>query len=510
MLRKSRVNAVLVALLILPALIMAGRGAPVMAADGEFTIVYLNDVHGHIEPFKRFRAKEEAGALAKAAVYIEELRKEKANMLLLAAGDMIHGTTEVNFFGGLPVIEVMNHMGFDAMAIGNHEFDFGREQLLRLAQVAKFPFLGANVTRYDGSLLLGDCAIFEVGGVKVGVFGLTTVDTPITTHPKNVIGLKFLDAAAIAGKMVDVFSGQVDIIICLSHLGIDADAALAAAVPGIDVIVGGHSHTALVQPKVIGETLIVQAGEWAEYVGVLDVSVAGDKIASFHGELIRMTAEMPGPAPDHPIAVMTGSYKAAMAEKMAVVVGSTSAPLDGEGARVHTCSTNLTNLITDAIREFSGADVVMINGGGIRASINPGDITVRDIYNVLPFADKVVVIELTGDKIMAALEHGLCKYPQGNTGFCQVSGMTVRFDPEKPAGSRVVEVLVAGKPIAADKLYTLATNDFMAAGGDGYVWFTQSAPVFKAGDMFSEVVIDYIQTLGAVEAPTEMRIQPIK
>lgn len=507
--RKSRVNAALAIALIALALAMTPL-TRVIAADGEFTIVYLNDVHGHIEPFKRFRAKEEVGALAKAAVYIEELRKEKTNILLLAAGDMIHGTTEVNFFGGLPVIEVMNHMGFDAMAIGNHEFDFGQDRLFELAQAAKFPFLSANVARADDTLLFDDCTVFDVGGVKVGVFGLTTVDTPITTHPKNVIGLKFLDAAAIAGKMVDAFSGQVDVIICLSHLGIDADVALATAVPGIDVIVGGHSHTALAQPRAIGKTLIVQAGEWAEYVGVLDVSAAGGKIASFHGELVKMTAEMPGPAPDDPIAVMTASYKAAMAGKMAVVVGSTSAPLDGESSHVHTRSTNLTNLITDAIREFSGADVVMINGGGIRASINPGDITVRDIYNVLPFADKVVVIELTGDKIIAALEHGLRKYPEGNTGFCQVSGMTVRFDSEKPAGSRVVDVLVAGKPITADELYTVATNDFMAAGGDGYVWFTQSTPVFKAGDMFNEVVIDYIRTLGAVEAPTEMRVQPIR
>ncbi len=509
MTRRSRVNAALAIALIALALIAMPR-APAMAGDGELTIVYLNDVHGHIEPFNRFGSEEEVGALAKAAVYVERLREENPNVLLLAAGDMIHGSSEVNFFGGLPVIEVMNHMGFDAMAIGNHEFDFGREQLLRLAQVAKFPFLGANVTRYDGSLLLGDCAIFEVGGVKVGVFGLTTVDTPITTRPRNVIGLRFLDPELIAFKLIEALLDEVELVVCLSHLGIDADVALAAAVPGIDVIVGGHSHTALLEPRMVGETIIVQAGEWAEYVGVLNLSVTDAKIASFYGELVKMTAEMPGPTPDHPLAVTAAPYYAAMARKMADVVGTSCVPLDGEGARVHTCSTNLTNLITDAIREFSGADVVMINGGAIRASIGAGNITVGDIHNVLPFADKVVVIELTGDKIMAALEHGLCRYPEGNTGFCQVSGITVKFDPEKPAGSRVVEVLVAGKPIAVDKLYTLATNDFMASGGDGYVWFAQSVPVLESGDMFSEVLIDYIRVRGAVEAPAEMRIEPVR
>lgn len=505
MLRRSKVYAALAV-----ALLVLALAVPAMAADGKLTLVYVNDVHGHIEPFTRSGAKEEVGAFAKASVFIEELRKENPNVLLLAAGDMVHGTNVVTLFGGLPMVELMNHMRFDAMVLGNHEFNYGQEQLLKLADAAKFPFLGANVVRDDGTLFCEDYAIFDVGGVKVGVFGLTTTDTPIVTHPKDVIGLKFLCPVITATKMVNALSGQVDMIVCLSHLGFDIDHALAHAVPGIDLIVGGHSHTLVAEPEVVGKTLIVQDYDWAEYVGVLDLEVADGKIAAFDGKLVQITKDMPVPAPDSPVAVTVRNYETALTEKMAVKVGRTEVLLDGERANVRTGTTNLANLITDAMLEATGADIVIANGGGIRASIKAGDITLGDIYTVLPFDNTLFAIELTGDKIVAALEHGLSAYPAQTGGFCQIAGMTLKFDPEKPAGSRIVEVLVAGKPIVADKLYVLATNDFMAAGGDGYVWFTQSNPVFSSGAMLRDILAEYIEARGTVIAPTEIRIQPIQ
>jgi len=481
---------------------------PAMAADGKFTIVHVNDVHGHIEPFTRDNA--EVGALAKVAIYVEELRKENPDILLLSAGDMIHGTNVVNLFGGLPMVEIMNHMGFDAMALGNHEFNYGQEQLLTLAKAAKFPFLSANVIRDDGTVFINDYNIFEVGGVKVGVFGLSPVETPILTHPKDVIGLNFVDPVEISAKMVDALAGQVDIVVCLSHLGYDDDKVIAAAVPGIDIIVGGHSHTTLAKPEVVGDTIIVQTGDWAENAGVLNVVVAGGKVASFDGGLVQMKADMPAPAADHPVGATLAGYDAALAEKMAVKVGRTEVALDGERANVRTRTTNLANLISDAMLEATGADVVIANGGGIRASISAGDITLGDIYTVLPFDNTLYAIELTGDKIVAALEHGLSAYPAQTGGFSHVAGMTVKFDPSKPAGSRVVEVLVAGEPIVADKLYILGTNDFLAAGGDGYVWFTESRTVFASGAMLRDILAEYIEVRGTVEAPTEMRIQPVQ
>jgi len=310
--------------------------------------------------------------------------------------------------------------------------------------------------------------------------------------------------------MVEVLEGQVDIIVCLSHLGYEDDKVIAAEVPGIDVIVGGHSHTTLAKPEVVGGAIIVQTGDWAENAGVLNLVVAGGKVASFDGGLVQMKADMPGPAADHPVGTTLAKYNAALAEKMAVKVGRTEAALDGERANVRTRTTNLANLVTDAMLEATGADVVIANGGGIRASIKAGDITLGDIYTVLPFDNTLTAIELTGDKIVAALEHGLSAYPAQLGGFSHVAGMTVKFDPAKPAGSRIVEVLVAGQPIVPDKLYILGTNDFMAAGGDGYVWFTESNPVFSSGAMLRDILAEYIEARGTVEAPTEIRIQPVK
>jgi 5'-nucleotidase len=254
----------------------------------------------------------------------------------------------------------------------------------------------------------------------------------------------------------------------------------------------------------------VQTGDWAENAGVLNLVVAGGKVVSFDGGLVQMKADMPGPAADHPVGTTLAKYNAALAEKMAVKVGRTEAALDGERANVRTRTTNLANLITDAMLEATGADVVIANGGGIRASIKAGDITLGDIYTVLPFDNTLTAIELTGAKIVAALEHGLSAYPAQLGGFSHVAGMTVKFDPAKPAGSRVVEVLVAGEPIVPDKLYILGTNDFMAAGGDGYVWFTESNPVFSSGAMLRDILAEYIEARGTVVAPTEMRIQPIQ
>ncbi len=504
MFRRLRLNVALVVTLLVLAM-----AVPAMAADGKFTIVHVNDVHGHIEPFLRTGAKEDVGALAKVAVYLEGLRKENDSILLLSAGDMVHGTNVVNLFGGLPMVEIMNHMGFDAMALGNHEFNYGQEQLLSLAKAAKFPFISANVVRDDGTVFICDYNIFDVGGVKVGVFGLSPTDTPILTHPKDVVGLQFLCPGVVAARMVEVLEGQVDIIVCLSHLGYEDDKVIAAEVPGIDVIVGGHSHTTLAKPEVVGGAIIVQTGDWAENAGVLNLVVAGGKVVSFDGGLVKMKAYMPGPAADHPVGTTLAKYNAALAEKMAVKVGRTEAALDGERANVRTRTTNLANLITDAMLEATGADVVIANGGGIRASIKAGDITLGDIYTVLPFDNTLTAIELTGAKIVAALEHGLSAYPAQLGGFSHVAGMTVKFDPAKPAGSRVVEVLVAGEPIVPDKLYILGTNDFMAAGGDGYVWFTESNPVFSSGAMLRDILAEYIEARGTVVAPTEMRIQPI-
>lgn len=510
--KKSRLNLSIVFVLI-ALLTVFGLYGSAFAAEGttHITILHVNDVHGRMEPFVS-DGTDPIGGMTKIAAYIDELRKDpEANLLLLSAGDMVHGTNIVNLFSGMPMIEAMNDMGFTATVLGNHEFNYGQQALKDLESAANFPFLASNVVYADsGELFVENSFITEIGGVKIGMFGLSPVETPIVTHPKNVIGLTFADPIETARAVVSKLRAEADIVLCLSHLGYDTDLKLAAAVPGIDIIVGGHSHTEVPEPKLVGGAIVVQAGEWAKHLGVLEIEVVDGKIDSFGGGLVAMDASRPNSAPDSGIETIIRKYNAALEDRMAQVVGHTKVALDGERANVRTRTTNMSNLITDALREASGADIVITNGGGIRASIPAGDITMGNVYTVLPFDNSLVVIELSGDKILAALEHGLSSYPNQAGSFAQVSGLTLRFDPSKPAGSRILEVLVAGEPLDPDRLYTVATNDFMAAGGDGYVWFNEANIIFDSGEMLRDIVAGYLMEHESVEASSEIRIVPVK
>ncbi len=511
--RKSKLN-LSIAVIVMVLVAVLGLCGAAFAAEGRtnITILHVNDVHGRMEAFVPSGGTDKIGGMTKIAAYVEELRKDpEANLLLLSAGDMVHGTNIVNLFSGIPMIEAMNEIGFAAMALGNHEFNYGQEPLKALEAAANFPFLATNVVYSDsGEGFVKDSFITEIDGIKIGIFGLSPLETPIVTHPKNVIGLKFADPIETAKAIVPELRAEADIVLCISHLGHAADSDLATAVPGIDIIVGGHSHTEVPQPELVGKTIVVQAGEWAKYLGMLEIEVVDGKIESYNGQLVAMDATVPSSGPDAAIEAIIGGYNQALEDKMAAVVGHTEVALDGERAHVRTGTTNLANLITDAMRGAAGADIVITNGGGIRASISAGDITMGDIYTVLPFDNTLVVIELSGKDILAALEHGIGSYPSQAGSFAQVSGLTFTFDPSKPAGSRIVEVLVDGEPLDADRLYAVATNDFMAAGGDGYVWFAEASILFDSGEMLRDVVAGYLAEQEGVEASSEIRIVPIQ
>ncbi|MEA4884775.1 MAG: 5'-nucleotidase C-terminal domain-containing protein [Clostridia bacterium] len=513
MLKKSKLNlAVMVIVLVLATAMALVAPAAASADKVSITILHVNDVHGRVDAFKPSGATEDLGAFSKIAAYVISLRaRENSNILLLSAGDMVHGTNVVNLFGGQPIIEIMNEMGFDAMALGNHEFNYGQEQLLFLDSIAKFPFLGANVVyKADGKPFVKDYTIREIAGVKIAIFGLSPIETPIVTHPKNVIGLDFLDPAETARRIVPELRKQADIVLCLSHLGYAADKALAAAVPDIDIIVGGHSHTMLAAPELVGNTIVVQAGEYALNLGILNIVVENGKIAEFSGKLMPIVASMPASASESPVGAAMASYNKSLADKLAVKVGETPVILQGERADVRTRGTNLANLVTDAMRESTGADVAIANGGGIRASIQAGPITVGNVYTVLPFDNTLTVIEVTGDVLLKALEHGVEAYPKQAGSFAQVSGLTFSFDPAKASGSRILEVKVGGVPLEPTKLYTVATNDFMAAGGDGYTWFQQARVLFASGDMLRDMFTRYLQNIGALAPSDELRITVVK
>jgi 2',3'-cyclic-nucleotide 2'-phosphodiesterase (5'-nucleotidase family) len=386
---------------------------------------------------------------------------------------MIQGNAWANFSRGKSSIEVMNAMKFDAMVVGNHEFDFGPKVLKeRLAQ-ARFPMLGANVA---GFAALKPYVIKKLQGVRVAIIGVVTQDTPVATHPRNVAGLTFSTPESAVKKYLAALKGRADIFIVLSHCGFQADRELAAKVPGIDVIVGGHSHTKLLQPELVGQTIIVQAWEHAKALGVLNLRIKDCKIAGFDGALQEISPAT-GSA-NCQVQDIVARYERQAASRLQRVIGETEVDLDGKNVR--TGETNLGDYVADVMRQTAGAEVSLINGGTIRTGIPQGKITVKDIYCMLPFDNYLVAISLTGAQLKQALEHGVFRLEDSPGSFPQVSGLTFTYSRSAPPGARVKEVTVGGRPLDPQKEYVVATNDYLVAGGDGYTAFGEALK--SAGD----------------------------
>ncbi|WP_391560793.1 5'-nucleotidase C-terminal domain-containing protein, partial [Robertmurraya sp.] len=450
--------------------------------EGPFTLslLHTNDTHAYVEQFPRL------------ITAVNELRAQKENSLLLNAGDVFSGTLYFRQYLGLADLYFMNQLGFDAMTLGNHEFDKDSATLANFIKQAEFPIVSSNVNMTndpDLGPLFNDsiggtneqgeifpAIIKQVDGEEVGIFGLTTEDTAFLANPgDNVV---FEDAVDKANETIEMLEAQgVDKIIALSHLGYQPDVELAGQVDGIDVIVGGHSHTTLTEPVVIEKaepTLIVQANEYLKYLGVLDVTFdENGVIADYAGELKALS----GYAEDAAAKAKVEEYKVPLTELQKQVVGSTSVALNGVRDDVRSKETNLGNLITDGMvakaNEFIPTYIAMQNGGGIRASIDTGDITLGEVLTVLPFGNNLVTLDLTGEEILAALEHSVSA--PGAGGFMQVAGLKFKYDAAKPVGERVwyVEAMTANgyEELQLDQTYRVATNAFTADGGDGYTMF---------------------------------------
>jgi 2',3'-cyclic-nucleotide 2'-phosphodiesterase (5'-nucleotidase family) len=488
--------------------------------EGPFTLslLHTNDTHAYVEQFPRL------------ITAVNELRAQKENSLLLNAGDVFSGTLYFRQYLGLADLYFMNQLGFDAMTLGNHEFDKDSATLANFIKQAEFPIVSSNVNMTndpDLGPLFNDsiggtneqgeifpAIIKQVDGEEVGIFGLTTEDTAFLANPgDNVV---FEDAVDKANETIEMLEAQgVDKIIALSHLGYQPDVELAGQVDGIDVIVGGHSHTTLTEPVVIEKeepTLIVQANEYLKYLGVLDVTFdENGVIADYAGELKALS----GYAEDAAAKAKVEEYKVPLNELQKQVVGSTSVALNGVRDDVRSKETNLGNLITDGMvakaNEFIPTYIAMQNGGGIRASIDTGDITLGEVLTVLPFGNNLVTLDLTGEEILAALEHSVSA--PGAGGFMQVAGLKFKYDAAKPVGERVwyVEAMTANgyEELQLDQTYRVATNAFTADGGDGYTMFKTAKDEGRITELYIvdfEVFTSYLEKYNPVSPVVEGRI----
>lgn len=505
--QNARLRPIFIPLAILfAAFLWAGSGLAGGQPPVKLTIMHVNDTHGHIVPYveKGINGDVPVSGAAYLAKMVERGRAANPDgALLLSAGDMFQGTPISNLFRGRSVIDVMNYLRFDAMTLGNHEFDWGREVLRGIISSAAFPVLSANIFEQGGRPFDGARPYVIVGrkNVSVAVIGLTTPETALTSRPGNLAGLDVAPPAEVLpGVIEEVRARGAVLVIVLSHLGLDADIELAREVRGIDVIVGGHSHTAVTDPVNVSGTVIVQAGSYGVYLGVLDIlfDPAEKKILEYTA---KNELELVSAGPDAPFdaqaAAIVEKYESQVKSEFSKTIGSASRDL----TRRPDAESNLGDLITDAMRASSGAQIAFYNGGGLRADILKGPVTLEMVYTVLPFDNTLVSMDLTGEQIAQVLEHS-----GRSEKIMQVSGLRVVYDRSKPAGSQVVSVEAAGKPLASEESYRIVCNDFLAAGGDGYTAFTQGRNV-AFGPLVRDVAAEYISRHSPADASVEGRIR---
>lgn len=488
--------------------------------DYELVIAHTNDVHG--------RAISGDGmGYARVATLIDQLKADEANknVIYLDAGDTFHGTNFATLERGDSIAKILDKMGLVATTPGNHDFNYGKERLGELDKNYGFEILAANVVDENDKHLVKPYMIKEIDGVKVGITGLASPETLYKTNPNNVKGLKFEDPKTSLEKVVaDLKKEGAEYIIVLSHLGddestVESERSDAAAVKGVNLIIDGHSHTTLTEKKMVNGIPVVSTGEYGKNLGVVKIDfddlkkgvdpvtyelITKEQAMGKKGEDGKMVG---GVEENKEIAEYINGIKEQQKAITEVKIGKTDVKLDGEREQVRTGETNLSDLITDAMVWKSEADMALTNGGGIRASINPGEVTVGDVITVLPFGNYVITKELTGADIKAALEHGFKDMPNAAGSLAQVGGITVDVDTTKPAGERVSNIAFKnGKKFDETATYVVATNDFMAVGGDGYGMFKGKKEVANFPGL-DEVLIEFIQKNGVTTKKADGRVK---
>ena len=489
--------------------------------SGQLVILHTNDSHGRI--------KEDGTSMGMSAVKYLANRYENAgaSVLILDAGDTLHGLPIVTASRGESAVDVMNAVGYSAMAPGNHDFNYGYEHILELEEEMNFPVLAANVTyEADGSLVFGDHIVITCGEYTIGVFGMATPETVTKTNPNNVVGLDFNEdnLAGIAQAQCDeLMELGCDIIICLAHLGDDVSSTpyrstdVLEQVIDIDLWIDGHSHSVLNddgEAHLVNGTLVASTGEYTKNIGVVTYDGAEFDAGLVHYADLCNTYEQDGEiitefyGYDPEITALVQNYYDEMMEFYSEVVGHTDVLLNGTREFVRTQETNLGDLAADAILAAApNADFALTNGGGIRANIEIGDITRYDLFTVFPFGNMVATVELTGAQIVYILEAATHACPGIDGAFPQVSGITFEIhtyieyegeyaNPTNP-GSRIQNVCINGEPIDLDATYVMATNDFLAAGGDTYAILAENFENsgILIGINLEDALINYIQNI---------------
>ena len=496
-------------------------------ADYSLTILHTNDFHARFEPINRFDSGCGAedndagkcfGGSARLQTAIETAKDRAPNWLLVDGGDQFQGTLFYTFYKGQLAAEMMNQMGYDAMTVGNHEFDDGPEVLKGFASSVDFPILMSNADISAEPLLAGAIQkswVVQKGGESIGLIGLTPQDTDELASPGP--NVSFSDPiAAVQGEVDRLTAAGINKIVVLSHSGYAVDQRVAEGTTGVDVIVGGHSNTYLsnisdraagAYPTVVNDVQIVQAYAYGKFLGELNV-VFDDEgvVTSATGEpllLDRFIAE------DDGTKARIAEAAAPLEEIRQKVVAEAAEPIGGdrEICRAQECS--MGSLIADAMLDRvkdQGIEIAIQNGGGIRASIDAGPVTMGEVLTVLPFQNTLSTFQVTGATVVEALENGVSQVEEGAGRFPQVAGLTYAFDPKAEAGGRISDVMVGGAAIEMDKVYGVVSNNYVRNGGDGYEMFEDADNAYDFGPDLADVTAEFLAAKGPFTPYTDGRI----
>lgn len=488
------------------------------ADDVIVTLIFTNDMESAYEPVPAWWRDdlEHIGGIAQLSTLIKNVRREQPNVFLFDAGDIFTGALSRLTDGAL-MFEYMNTMGYDAMGIGNHEFDYGEAILGWQKNRVPFPVLGANLF-FKGTdhPFAQRHTLIERGGIRIGVIGILGQDAASTAVAREHIDeLDVTDPAAAVQKSVEELRDDVDLIVLLTHQGhtapmqtdaeadprltrdIDKDIALAGAVEGIDVLFGGHADAGTWEPVVNPDTgtIIMQTFGQTTYLGYLQLTLDSEsrEIKSHDGKLIPVDSDRL--VPDPAIEAKNTAYRAAFPE-ITEVVGQSEARLN----RRYFDESDLGNLLADIARDATGANIGLIHAGTIRKDVPAGDVEIADILDTNPFIDPIVVVELNGEQLKRAMEQSFTLL----RGLMQVSGLNVVYDTSKPERKRLVSLKHDGKEVADDDRFEVAVGEIIALGGDHYDVFTE-ANVIRKSQPLGELTIEYFRQHGTVPVPESGR-----
>jgi len=488
----------------------------IFAEPLKLVVLHTNDIHGHLAAYPLKKNGPLIGGYARMFTYISEVRKNNKHVFLLSAGDIYQGTVYFSIFLGIPDIEFMNKMKYTAMCLGNHEFGIDFPYQRKVFNKVSFPIVCCNIEASKIHPLYGHFKPYIIKEIvhedkiyKIGIIGVITEDLYELVASHRLKGITVKPMLKTVAEFVKKLKKECDFIIVLSHIGLGPDLELAATVNNIDLIVGGHSHHELHHPiQLINPsgytTYIVQAGEHGAHIGKVDIELQfknGKLEKKVKGKLIRLDENI---KPDSEILKKVKILTKFVDEKVKQEIGQTKVVLNGERRFIRTQETNLGNLICDAMLDFTGADIAVQNGGGIRATVFGPKITRKDILNVLPFGNNVAIVHINGRQLKELFKMVAERRMAGNFGgFLQVSrNIHVVYGDGK-----LISLSVDGKPVEDEKIYKLATSDFVARGGDGATVLTKASKFLDTQQKVADVVIEYIIKKKCVSPKVTGRIE---